>query len=590
MSQCELRLSNLDGAVVFVGSMLSADQDTGLPNGLRIGDAVLEKILEKLDALPAKFHITDERIKTIRTFARDTPFEQLFNSYPFDADAREIFADTFRRGKPNKFHAALADAVDKKKIAAIVTTNYDTCLEQSLRAFDLVIEQEHITKAPTSTNAVCLFKLHGCASLPSSIIYRLKDEGALPTWKREYLAALVRGRDVALLGYSGRDFDICPILLNSEYKSLTWLFPGTDLGQQLKSQSQNAQHVFGNLDRFPRVRAALGGFDAFFDMRDAFHPTKDSGEIVSRLFEKERQHPEEFAHWRASLLNAISCRIGTDAILGTLDVRTQSEPRFIRLRSDSLERSGCYRDSISEVVRWRNALDRTKQPDDWLETFVVEAGRCYTAGYLGGAARAFAAFRREITSLERDSIVFDESLAISHETYLYLLMRKRIPAAFPPLGKFLYPVLTHTLDIPRLQKAADFLYSRGRWQELHLIHQAASDFGVRLDIGAGSDRHVLLSAMDGFSQLNNLVGQAAAYRKSPVWDPDHCARLLDGLWAYGHNPEYWKCFVAFRRSLPVDVVDKARDRCAHAFAQCQYSALLTLVSRIRLRVGTRKSR
>ena len=578
----KFKLSGLNNAVVFVGSMLSADKDTGLPNGIRIADAVLGRILAKLEDAPLGLELSQERIGIIRAHARDTPFEQLFNAYPFDQDAREIFADTFGRGRPNIFHTALADAVRKKRVAAVVTTNYDTCLEQSLKACHLVFRQEHLTEGAGSARKACLFKIHGCASDPPSIIYRLKDEGALPEWKRKHLSRLVQGRDVVLLGYSGRDFDICPILLRCGYKNLFWVFPGSDLEGQLKWESQNARHVFGNPAKFPRAHAISGGFDAFFDAPRRFELTQTSGDIVARLFEKEARQPTEFAHWRASLLNDISCRIGTDAILAQLDPATRAEPRFIRLSSDSLERAGLYRDAIAEVRRWRAAIDRMKQPDAWLQSFVMETGRYYTAGYFSKAANALKRFRDAVASLKTEDVSFDEPLATAQETYLHLLMQKRIPAAIPLLGRVLYHALTCTIDIPKLQEAADFYYSRGLWQELHLIHQATSDFGITLDIGADSDRHFLLSAVDGFSQLNNLVGRAAAYRKSQARDRASCEDIVQGLWAYGHNPEYWKSFAAFRQFLSRDELDVACRRSIDALAQCQYSPLLTALNWFRL--------
>jgi hypothetical protein len=282
------------------------------------------------------------------------------------------------------------------------------------------------------------------------------------------------------------------------------------------------------------------------------------------------------------VFNAISCRIGTDANLRNLSSAACDEPRFVRLSSDSLERAGKYRDSISKVRRLRNLIDRSNQPDAWLETFVIEVGRFYTAGYFGQVGDGLKKLRNAISSLRMDRIKFDEDLAFARETYLYLLRRKRIPSAIPFGAGILYRIMSRTIDVSRLQKAADVFYARGLWQELRLIHQAASDFRIVLDVGADSERHLLLSAIDGFSQLNNLVGRAAAYRKSAQHDITTCEDILEGLWAYGHNPEYWKCVLAFYPTLnPIVRVDTLK-RAGDAFAQCQYSPIITLVNFVRL--------
>ncbi|HIG17356.1 MAG TPA: hypothetical protein EYQ31_08725, partial [Candidatus Handelsmanbacteria bacterium] len=118
------------------------------------------------------------------------------------------------------------------------------------------------------------------------MVFQLSQEGALPDWKRQMLARILKGRDVVVMGYSGLDFDICPILFGLEYKRLFWLFAeSNDLEVAIAGASPNVQNVHGEESRFARVFGVLGGFDVFFgEVAHRFNMSTRATSIADELF------------------------------------------------------------------------------------------------------------------------------------------------------------------------------------------------------------------------------------------------------------------------------------------------------------------
>jgi tetratricopeptide (TPR) repeat protein len=139
----------------------------------------------------------------------------------------------FDSRSPNAIHYLLARQF--KAGAAIVTTNFDNCLERAahgpcerviFRGIDLP------RRGPISTVIV---KPHGSNPLDadddaSDLVVSVRalartDQGfrLFPIW-REYLVSLLRNRLVVVVGYSGSDdFDITPVLLEARPRLLVWI-------------------------------------------------------------------------------------------------------------------------------------------------------------------------------------------------------------------------------------------------------------------------------------------------------------------------------------------------------------------------------
>jgi len=592
MQLSPVTLDSLQGAVVLVGSMLSADRRTGLPNGTRVSDRITERIVRGAFLNPpVEFGVTPSMLNEIERLVKQTPFEVLFEHYPEPGRARDLLAAQYVNGCPNPFHFGLTKAIRQGNIAHIVTTNYDLCIESAAQPHDglrtVVEPADLVAPVPSPSIPPTLFKIHGCASRPDSLVFRLSQEGALPQWKRDLLAELVDGRDLVVIGYSGRDFDICPILFGLPYRRLFWLFRGTNpLPAEIAESSYNLQHVYAHPSEFDRVHATGGGFDALFSglvdpSQIHFEPSVEEAGIVADLFVNEAADPYGYMIWRAALLNAVSCRFGTLAALSQLAPNDRTRPEAVKLASDADERGGRYKDSIKRVRLLREVLDRSRDPDRWLESFFVEAGRFYTAGDFIRFYRAKKLFRAAAARLVEERVSFDGDLDEARAAYLDVLWLKAL-RLLPVIGKWVAGYAFRSRNAQDFERAANFYYRTGGWQELHLIQAAMNDLGLPIAIGgsAGADAHLLLATASGFGHLNNLVGRAAAYRRSLNPERATCNELLDGLAAFGHSAEFWKFFRRFRSIISRRHYRTYRSLARSELRQCQYSLVFKLKNRL----------
>jgi hypothetical protein len=157
------------------------------------------------------------------------PLEGLLDIYQArigDEPVTRFLAQNLASGASNAAHAALAGCLvgDKPAASAVLTTNYDTLIEQCMPSGTrerLVAFREDHTSARSAGMPV-LFKVHGSIDEPSSVVSSLSAERALPAWKGEFLLRLIKGKTVVVFGYSGCDFDICPLLLNGEAARFYW--------------------------------------------------------------------------------------------------------------------------------------------------------------------------------------------------------------------------------------------------------------------------------------------------------------------------------------------------------------------------------
>lgn len=135
---------------------------------------------------------------------------QYYNNLEF---ARKVFSEEENRSvidakyDPFKYYVtklicfAIADIdADKKivnelshmagkqnKIAGIITTNYDDCLEKIFSDFDVVMGQDNMLLANVSS-AFEIYKIHGCISSPNTLIFTKEDYDNFQQ-KLKYLSA-----------------------------------------------------------------------------------------------------------------------------------------------------------------------------------------------------------------------------------------------------------------------------------------------------------------------------------------------------------------------------------------------------------------
>src|SRR5882724_4137776 len=208
---------------LLVGSGISLWEPSNLPTGQQFAGALLAALF------------WDEMDREILNLASKVPFENIMDLCPTDGKLEELVRQLYDVYRPNGVHATLARALADGYIKSIVTTNYDGCLDKALsdqfecpigRQFGSVrrvVNRDDIEREGTPTGC-CYFKIHGSTDdrTPGSLVFRLRDEGALPHWKRELLLSLWRGRALVIVGYSGFDFEISPEIPLIRPAHVTW--------------------------------------------------------------------------------------------------------------------------------------------------------------------------------------------------------------------------------------------------------------------------------------------------------------------------------------------------------------------------------
>lgn len=103
---------------------------------------------------------------------------------------------------------------NQNKIAGIITTNYDHLLEKLFKDFDVTVGQDNLLTSNTN-NIFEIFKIHGSADKPNSIVITQKDYSYFKD-KLKYLSAklltLFVEHPIIFIGYSIGDLNIRAIL------------------------------------------------------------------------------------------------------------------------------------------------------------------------------------------------------------------------------------------------------------------------------------------------------------------------------------------------------------------------------------------
>jgi hypothetical protein len=590
MQQTTDRLCDLSETVVLIGSMLSSDASSILPAGQTVSTALVENIVQPVfKNAPADLGVTRGDILRIERLARNTPFEVLLQDHPEPEYVRATLADLYRQGRPNPLHHALAKAVDAGNVSHIITTNYDTCIESALSSSSLpqvILDEAKASNADFSDARArpIVFKIHGCVTDERTMVFRLLEEGALPCWKRSLLAKIVDGRDVVVIGYSGLDFDICPVLFQLKYRRLIWLFADNiELEGAIENSSPNLRSIHSAHHTFDRVFGRLGGFDAMFEgLPDAsgyqFRPSRQPADVASRLFLRENNDQFAYNIWRGRLLHTISCRLGSEAVCQAMLPSDRNRPEALRLWSDTLERAGRYTDSIGALKNLEGYLETTLNYESLLEVSFTLAGRWHTAMRPFAFRTAWARYRSRVRWCTEHRVQFDEALAQARDVYLQVLALKQIIVFVPCIGGTLARRWARRIHPSTFERAAQLHYERGEWQEVRLIRTACHDVGIEIEVRGASETaqeaDFLLGTVDAFSHANNIVGQASAYRREKIKDASRCEELLEALVAFGHTAEFWKSYFSFLAHL-----SKRRRLMYRGFAlselmQCQYSLLV----------------
>ena len=202
---------------LLVGSAISLFHPTSLPTGQRLSAIIVDLLLSQL-----RGGYTEDFTRYVLSI----PFEYLCEYCPDQTKLRNVLISEFYPRVSNEVHKAIATLVRANVIKHIVTTNYDTCLEDILpngTPLRHVVTEEEAGLLDDSDRI--LLKIHGSASpkYQASMVFSLRQEGVLPDWKRAVLRSALNNHVLLVVGYSGLDFELCPEIPLAGPASVMWV-------------------------------------------------------------------------------------------------------------------------------------------------------------------------------------------------------------------------------------------------------------------------------------------------------------------------------------------------------------------------------
>ena len=207
--------------VLFLGAGVSAAAPSSLPLAGQLVKAFYDaltldpELKSFVDELPVD-EIPKDLLKQL-----GSP-ELIYNATSeFAADiVPELFRMALESNRPNINHYSVARLLEFGRIARIVTTNFDTLIEQ---CFDATKPKVHVhieDEGPGDEG--CLWKLHG--DLGGRVAIAANDVSLIGfSSVPSKLANTIAGSKVVVAGYSGNDFHIVRAFLDGRPEKIWWI-------------------------------------------------------------------------------------------------------------------------------------------------------------------------------------------------------------------------------------------------------------------------------------------------------------------------------------------------------------------------------
>lgn len=289
-----------DPPVILCGSAISGWEPTCLPTGGGFTEGMFSMLFPSFC-----FNGDGELSKFLKEFFEGIPFEHLLERCPNQDKLRHILKQAFLIDKFNIVHQILAERLVDGSISVLITTNYDLCFDKVLNfAPGLSISKldrdvirvitENDFKQVSIPKAKIYFKIHGSADdvKGETLVFALTHESYLPAWKRQILGNILNSRLLLLIGYSGKDFEICPELMKMQIKQLIW--------------NQNGSKLTHNAQRLLRIKNGIFLKGDMLDLLEVHEKPNwgiGSNDLLHSISSQFSQ--DEIMEWRASLSNSM---------------------------------------------------------------------------------------------------------------------------------------------------------------------------------------------------------------------------------------------------------------------------------------------
>ena len=571
----ELRTSG--DIVMLLGSAISSWNPGGLPTGR----AVTSKLGEKLGSGT----VAPERV--VREMIENTAFEHVMECCPDEDHVRNIFAAAFHPVTPNEVHRAVVRLVEDRVVAHVVTTNYDTGLEAATSRPGVplpVVRAEHAASVKSGTPL--LYKIHGCATDPETMVFALRHEHLMDKEKRRLLRSLLGGRTLLVMGYSGLDFEICPELTLAGAARVIWVHldwsrsPGDP--DALDGMTANARRVLKETEGtvlwgdLLRVLESLGAGSVKATWSTV--PAAFIDDLVDGL------SPEDVEFWRMRLYNGIGCARDAWSTADRMAGTTRDSARWLDARIErarALFHLGKYRQAVAEyraVVRDLEALgDRARLPAGLHG--LAESSR------VGGWYRQAHTAINKLDGLRQSAATPGEHAALEAEgAFLRILLLQNYHMLARRLGLATLEKRLRASALKLLRTAVPHAVETGDWLALQQGELWATRLGIRFDDLYDGPR-LPLSAQEGYRQLGYHLAAMMALRgqlkrreiaPADVREPE---KLIETAWEAGDYPEVWE-FAAEYQKAGGTLSPELQALAVQARAQCEEGILRRIATRL----------
>lgn len=202
-------------SVLFVGSGISYPEPTKLPMGDGLRNLYLAPLPEIYSAL--------EPFVTLLTAQEAKPRLEIALQKLVKVAGIELLSTLalLNEAKPNRNHVILAQLLQDKKLALVLTTNFDNLIEQADESLRTYYADEPLNMGQIRGG---IFKLHGDARYTNSVVATVEriGEESLNKSKINILKQVFEAKYVYVYGYSGMDEDIVEPIRNFRWRGLFW--------------------------------------------------------------------------------------------------------------------------------------------------------------------------------------------------------------------------------------------------------------------------------------------------------------------------------------------------------------------------------
>lgn len=564
-------LRNRKDIVLFLGSAISQWGPTSIPTG----NALAKEIADVLSGL----FESRKRVGNAKTYIGRTPLEYLCEKCPDPSKLSAFFPSLFFPKKANSVHKSIGRLQKKGIIGDVITTNYDTCLEQVVPespSFKYVIQERDRKKALTSKT---LFKIHGTASprLQHTMVYILAREGELALWKVRFLDKLVKGKTILVVGYSGADFEICPQLAQSDLREVIWL--SRDDPKKIEAHTiHNAQQVLSRSNGTLIVGDLL---DLIRSLDRDFKVQPITLQRKLKPFVENSFSRQELAFWAcnalvspgyASYAKELSTNLREGLVPGTIEWG-----KATLLLADAIFSAGRYFDSADLLAQASRIFLNASRFGDYLrsEAKAIDALRCSGAFDL---ARKRLKHAKQII---KENVKRKKDLALAKlGLQECLLIREAMGRAeiFVFLPRFLLRQMPDEIQSKFLhvaKKIAPIFAKHGEWHDFQQLRMWTTR--MRMDFSRVYQGR-MQAPIDkiGWKRLGHKIQEMMAVRDElakqgrDAVSKEEVSRLIETAEDMGCDPEVWKLTLAYAKFFsPLIIFTKPG--WISSFLRCQFT-------------------